>query len=61
VTEQLAKTFPLRGTDATFGFALEGHARSDVGDAYGSDGYPLSVRVLADAITKVPNPLEQSE
>jgi integrase len=36
-------------------FALEGHAASDVGDSYGSDGYPLSV--LADAITKLPNPL----
>ena len=36
-------------------FALEGHASSDVGDAYGSEGYPL--RVLAEAIGKLPNPL----
>ena len=40
-------------------FALEGHAASDVGDSYGSDGYPLSV--LADAITKLPNPLRTAE
>ena len=40
-------------------FALEGHASSDVGDSYGSDGYPLSV--LADAITKIPNPLRTAE
>ena len=39
-------------------FALEGHASSDVGDAYGSEGYPL--RVLADAVSKLPNPLEQT-
>jgi integrase len=37
-------------------FALEGHASSDVGDAYGSEGYPL--RLLADAISKIPNPFE---
>jgi len=40
-------------------FALEGHANSDVGDSYGSEGYPL--RVLADAITKLPNPLRTAE
>jgi integrase len=37
-------------------FAIEGHATGDVGDGYGSEGYPLSV--LADAIGKLPNPLE---
>ncbi|HEV2548055.1 MAG TPA: DUF6538 domain-containing protein [Stellaceae bacterium] len=36
-------------------FAIEGHASSDVGDGYGSDGYPL--RVLAEAITKLPSPV----
>jgi integrase len=36
-------------------FALEGHATGDVGDTYGSDGYPLSV--LAEAIKKLPNPV----
>jgi hypothetical protein len=36
-------------------FSIEGHASSDVGDAYGSEGYPL--RVLAEAISKLPNPL----
>jgi hypothetical protein len=39
-------------------FALDGHASSDVGDGYGSEGHPL--RVLADAIGKLPNPLEQT-
>jgi integrase len=36
-------------------FAIEGHAMSDVGDGYGSDGYPLIV--LSTAIAKLPNPL----
>jgi integrase len=39
-------------------FALEGHASSDVGDAYGSEGYPMCV--LAEVIRKLPNPLEQT-
>src|SRR5437763_1611352 len=39
-------------------FALEGHASSDVGDTYGSDGYPL--RILADAVSKLPSPLAGS-
>jgi integrase len=38
-------------------FALEGHARSDVGDSYG-EGYPLGV--LAEAINKLPNPIAGS-
>jgi integrase len=36
-------------------FAIEGHATGDVGDTYGSEGYPL--QVLAEAIAKLPNPL----
>jgi len=36
-------------------FALEGHATSDVGDSYGSEGYPM--RVLAEAVSKLTNPL----
>jgi integrase len=36
-------------------FAIEGHASSDVGDGYGSDGYPL--RVLAEAVAKLPSPI----
>src|SRR5262249_52054170 len=38
-------------------FALEGHASSDVGDGYGSEGDPL--RVLAAALGRVANPLEE--
>lgn len=37
-------------------FVIEGHASSDVGDRYGSEGHPL--RVLATAINKLPNPLD---
>jgi integrase len=36
-------------------FAIEGHAATDVGDGYGSDGYPLTV--LAAALAKLPNPI----
>jgi len=40
-------------------FALEGHASSDAGDAYGSEGYPL--RLLAEAIRRLPNPLARAD
>jgi integrase len=39
-------------------FAIEGHATGDVGDTYGSEGYPLSV--LADAVGTLPHPLEHT-
>jgi len=37
-------------------FAIEGHAGGQVGDTYGSEGHPL--RILAEAIRKLPNPLD---
>lgn len=40
-------------------FAIEGHATGDVGDSYGSEGYPL--KVLAEAIAKLPNPMATSD
>jgi integrase len=36
-------------------FALDGHAGKDVGDRYGSEGYPLSV--LAAAVKKIRSPV----
>jgi hypothetical protein len=37
--------------DASFGSLSKGHASSDVGDAYGTEGYPF--RVLAEAIGRL--------
>lgn len=37
-------------------YAIDGHKSQDVGDRYGSDGYPLSV--LAEAVAKLKSPVE---
>jgi integrase len=37
-------------------FALDGHAGGEVGDKYGSEGFPL--RVLAEAVVKLRSPLD---
>ena len=36
-------------------FTLDGHAGTDAGDKYGSEGYPLAA--LADAVAKLPSPI----
>ena len=49
----------MAGIPCELRFAIEGHATGDVGDTYGSEGYPL--KVLAAAIEKLPNPLDEPD
>ena len=47
------------GVSREIRFAIQGHSVGAVGDTYGSEGYPL--KVLAAAIEKLPNPLDEPD